>query len=186
MKRLVVVVGFACAALAVGWKPAHGQSYPIQQPKGHWQTPGPIQTAGAIQVPKGIQAISTHKAACKESLTVGADALFAFDKSTLSPDASKTLDALGPLVKKAAAHAIVINGYTDAIGSDTYNQTLSEARARTVRDWLAQHGDVPASTPIHGYGKSDPVAPNTNSDGSDNPKGRQLNRRVTVVIDTCH
>jgi outer membrane protein OmpA-like peptidoglycan-associated protein len=183
MKRLLCVLALAVGPLWAG--PAGAQSYQIQQPKGHWQTPGPIQTAGAIQVPRGIQAISTHKAACNESLIVGADALFAFDKATLSPDAAKTLDALVPLIRKAGKHPMTIDGYTDAIGSDPYNLTLSEARARTVRDWLAQRGDIPASTPIHGFGKASPVAPNANPDGSDNPKGRQRNRRVAVVIDTC-
>jgi outer membrane protein OmpA-like peptidoglycan-associated protein len=62
---------------------------------------------------------------------------------------------------------------------------LSEQRAATVRDWLAAHGYVPASTPIKGYGKADPVAPNTKPDGSDDPQGRQKNRRVEVVIQTC-
>jgi outer membrane protein OmpA-like peptidoglycan-associated protein len=117
---------------------------------------------------------------------VGADALFAFDESTLSPDADKTLAALGPLIRKNAPdHTVRVDGYTDAIGSDAYNMTLSLARAKTVRDWLAKDGDIGQSTAIEGHGKENPVAPNTHPDGSDDPAGRQKNRRVEVVILGC-
>ena len=170
----------AAAALA-GWQTPG----PFHTPSGPWLTPGAFHTPGQIQVPKGIKAITTHQASCAQKLSVAADALFAFDKATLSPDAAKTLSALGPLIKKAGNHPIQIDGYTDAIGSDAYNLQLSEQRAATVRDWLAAHGYVPATTPIKGYGKADPVAPNMKPDGSDDPQGRQKNRRVEVVIQTC-
>ncbi|HLK24527.1 MAG TPA: OmpA family protein, partial [Caulobacteraceae bacterium] len=78
-----------------------------------------------------------------------------------------------------------VEGHTDAIGSDAYNMTLSEARARTVRDWLSARGAIPAATPIKGYGKRDPIAPNTRPDGSDDPEGRQKNRRVDILFSTC-
>ncbi len=62
---------------------------------------------------------------------------------------------------------------------------LSEARAAAVRDWLAARHIVPAATPIKGYGKTMPIAPNTTSDGKDDPVGRQKNRRVEVVLEAC-
>jgi len=179
MKALLFLVVAAGLAVRVG--------------NGPWQTPGPFetphgtwQTPGQIQVPRGIQAVSSHSTACTQTITVAADALFEFDRYALSDQAQQTLSVFGPLIKKrAAGHSAVVNGYTDAIGSDAYNQTLSEERATTVRDWLGAHGDLSASTPIKGYGKLDPVAPNTNPDGSDNPQGRQKNRRVEVAIATC-
>jgi outer membrane protein OmpA-like peptidoglycan-associated protein len=61
---------------------------------------------------------------------------------------------------------------------------LSEARAATVREWLANRGMVPAAT-TKGFGKTKPVAPNTTSEGRDDPEGRQKNRRAEVVFDTC-
>src|SRR5579863_10748242 len=79
------------------------QQYQIQQPKGPWQTPGAIQQPkGPWQVPKGIQAIKTTTQPCGKKYTVNADALFAFDKYTLSPDAEKALGVLGPMLKKAS------------------------------------------------------------------------------------
>jgi outer membrane protein OmpA-like peptidoglycan-associated protein len=161
----------------------------IQQPKGQWQVPGEIQQPkGPWQVPGEIQKpgpIQTVKEQCLQRFRMGADTLFEFDKSTLTPPAETTLTELGPMVTKAGKHPVSVEGHTDAIGPADYNQRLSEQRARTVRDWLAARGYVPATTTIKGYGKDKPVAPNTRPDGSDNPDGRALNRRVEVVIDTC-
>jgi outer membrane protein OmpA-like peptidoglycan-associated protein len=165
----------------------------IQQPKGTWQKPGEIQqpkgkwqTPGEIQVPRGIQAIKSQNEKCQQRLSVVADALFEFDKATLNAQAEETLRALLPMLTKAGKHPISIEGHTDAIGAADYNQRLSEKRAQAVKDWLVAQQAVPASTAIKGFGKTRPVAPNANPDGSDNQAGRQKNRRVEVVIDTCH
>ena len=151
----------------------------IQQPKGTWQQPG------EIQVPKGIQAIRTEEERCAKRFLVGADALFEFDKATLTPDAEETLEALVPLLVNAGKHPVSVEGHTDAKGSDAYNQTLSEKRAVAVKAWLVTHGAVPAGATTKGWGKQRPVAPNTRPDGSDDPAGRQKNRRVEVVLDLC-
>ena len=171
-----------------GWQ----QPGAIEQPHGKWQLPGqiqqptgPWQTPGALQVPKGIQAIKQERSRCQSRIAVGADALFDFNQSNLRPDATQTLEALGPVIRNYGTHPLEIDGHTDAIGSLSYNQELSEARAQTVKDWLMAHGYVPASAPIKGYSKTHPIAPNTNADGSDNAVGRQKNRRVEIVIDTC-
>jgi outer membrane protein OmpA-like peptidoglycan-associated protein len=73
-----------------------------------------------------------------------------------------------------------VEGHTDATGAAGYNQTLSEQRARTVESWLESRGYVVANvTEVHGFGKTKPVASN------DTPEGRQKNRRVEIVINTC-
>lgn len=139
-----------------------------------------------LQVPKGIQAVKLVAVSrCERRLSVVADALFDFDKSNLRRDAETTLMAAAPGIRKLGSKPSRIEGHTDAIGGDAYNMTLSEARASTVRDWMAKHELVPASTPIKGYGKTVPAAPNTTADGKDDPAGRQKNRRVEVVFDTC-
>jgi outer membrane protein OmpA-like peptidoglycan-associated protein len=175
---IVVALGsvlIGSAAVAGTWQ-VPGE---IQVPKGPWQKPGDIQ------VPKGIEAIKFETAGCQRSLDVGADALFAFNQSNLSSDAEETLTALGPVVAKLGRHPTTIEGHTDSIGGADYNQQLSERRASAVKGWLVSHSYLPDSTPIKGYGKTHPVAPNTNPDGSDNPAGRQKNRRVEVVVDSC-
>ena len=76
-----------------------------------------------------------------------------------------------------------IEGHTDGKGDDNYNEKLSERRAASVRNWLAFHGVRTAMT-TRGWGKSKPVAPNTKPDGSDDPEGRQKNRRVEITVKT--
>jgi outer membrane protein OmpA-like peptidoglycan-associated protein len=164
----------------------------FQQPKGPWQQPkefqqpkGPWQQPGDIPVPRGIKAVRTTTTGCVRRLSVVGDALFDFDRSTLRPDAEETLAAAGPEIGKLGGKPTRIEGHTDSIGSDAYNLKLSEARARSARDWLANRGFIPATTPIRGLGESMPIAPNTSPDGRDNPEGRQRNRRVEVVFESC-
>jgi len=170
-------------------EPTPRPSGEIQQPKGQWQKPGEIQQPkgtwqqpGEFQKPGEIQSV---KEPCRLRLRVGSDALFDFDKASLTPAAEKSLSELPPLIARAGRHPITVEGHTDAIGNDRYNEALSERRATAVRDWLAGRGALPADTPVHGYGKRKPVAPNRKPNGSDDPEGRARNRRVEVVIDTC-
>jgi outer membrane protein OmpA-like peptidoglycan-associated protein len=163
-----------------------------QSSKGNWQTPGQIQTPsgpwqkpGDIQIPKGIEAVKSVSAQCMTTISVVADALFDFNKSILRPDAEETLAAAAPQITKIGKHKVIVEGYTDSIGSPSYNMTLSSARATTVRDWLVARAIIPPDSGVQGFGLTRPVAPNTTPDGKDNPLGRQKNRRVEIVVDTC-
>lgn len=185
---------FASLLLIAATAPALSESktYDVGQPKGTWQTPGPIQmpkdtwqAPGDIQVSKGIDAVRTTTTRCERRLGVVADALFDFDKSNLRPEAEETLAAAGPEIAKLGGKPARIEGHTDAIGSDAYNMKLSDARAASVREWLVTRGIVPPATATKGFGKTSPVAPNTTSDGRDDPEGRQKNRHVEVVFNTC-
>jgi outer membrane protein OmpA-like peptidoglycan-associated protein len=186
---------FALLAVLIAAAPAFGQTqeqmdkinkwFAKQTPMGEIATPGAIQTPGELQVPKGIQAIREQAATCETRLQVAAEALFDFDQATLRPDAEETLVVLVPKIKAAGAHPITIEGHTDAKGSDSYNQGLSERRAAAVKVWLVAHDAIPADAATKGYGETRPVAPNNTPDGGDDPVGRQANRRVEVVIDTC-
>ncbi|MBD2714259.1 OmpA family protein [Microvirga sp. STR05] len=111
------------------------------------------------------------------------DVLFDFDKADIKPGATPTLEKLAEVVKQYTKSRVVINGYTDAKGDDTYNRTLSQRRAQAIADWLTQHqAGTAGQLQVQGFGEANPVAPNTNPDGSDNPAGRQQNRRVEVII----
>ena len=145
-----------------------------------------FQKPGEIQVPRGIQAVKVVEAQpCERRLSLVADALFAFDQSTLTPEAEETLLVVVPEIEKSGQGAVSIEGHTDAKGSDEYNRTLSEQRAATVKQWLVARGAVSSAAQTVGYGESKPVAPNEKPDGSDDAEGRQRNRRVEIVIDTC-
>lgn len=111
------------------------------------------------------------------------DVLFDFDKSEIRPVAVPKLETLARLIKQAGSGTIQVNGHADAIGNDAYNTGLSERRATSIVQWLTNGGGIDASRfQSKGYGESQPVVPNTKPDGSDDPEGRQKNRRVEVVI----
>ena len=77
----------------------------------------------------------------------------------------------------------MIEGHTDAKGADAYNQTLSEQRAASVKQWLVTNAQISGATiTTRGLGKSKPVAHNTKPDGSDDPEGRAKNRRVQIIV----
>ena len=105
-----------------------------------------------------------------------ADVLFAFGKYDLRPAAREALAKLSGIVLGHPGLKLSVEGYTDSIGSDEVNQTLSERRAGAVRDYLVQQGVDPSSITATGFGKSNPVASN------DTNEGRQQNRRVEIII----
>lgn len=110
------------------------------------------------------------------------DVLFDFDKWTIRPDAEDSLARVGEVIK-AYGHPVTITGHTDAKGSEAYNLTLSKKRADAVRDWLKENSGIESErVETFGKGESEPAEPNTHPDGSDNPAGRQKNRRVEIRI----
>ena len=112
---------------------------------------------------------------------VGTDVLFAFDSAALSPDAQTVLSGLIARLRQERAGTATIVGYTDSIGTVTYNLGLSRRRAASVVAFLqARVGNPRLTYRSRGLGEADPVAPNTTPDGRDNPPGRQRNRRVEI------
>jgi outer membrane protein OmpA-like peptidoglycan-associated protein len=132
--------------------------------------------------PRQIEVIVSQ---CEERLRVGSDFLFDFDRAQVRPEADGALEEVATRVN-AAGKRVMVEGHTDAKGTDSYNQTLSERRASAVRLALIDRGVSDAQMIVHGFGKSRPIAPNAHEDGSDDPDGRQKNRRVEVVINTCN
>jgi outer membrane protein OmpA-like peptidoglycan-associated protein len=116
-------------------------------------------------------------------INLSADVLFDFDKWDLRPEAGPALEKVLAVLQGYPKAAVVIEGHTDGKGNDQYNQRLSERRAESVRTWLAQHGSGAAIT-TRGWGKARPVAPNTKPNGTDDPEGRQKNRRVEITVRT--
>lgn len=116
--------------------------------------------------------------------SLGADVLFDFDRYELRPEAGPILRRLVEQVRERVPRARwQVEGHTDAKGSDAYNDRLSQHRAESVRRWLTREGGVPAGDIVTvGFGERRPVAPNTHPDGRDNPEGRQLNRRVEILV----
>lgn len=114
-------------------------------------------------------------------INLSADVLFDFDKADLKPEADTELQKIADVIRQKGKGVILITGYTDSKGSDAYNQRLSWARAEAVKTWLIANG-LQKNYQTEGKGAANPVAPNTNADGSDNPEGRAQNRRVEIVV----
>lgn len=108
-------------------------------------------------------------------VTLG-DVLFAFDKAELSAQAAPRLDKLASFLKQFPDRKLLIEGFTDSVGSGNYNLDLSGRRAQSVRDALVQRGVDSGRISARGYGKAHPVADNAS------PEGRAMNRRVEIVI----
>ena len=104
------------------------------------------------------------------------DVLFAFNKYDLKPEARERLAKISGIVLAYPDLKLQIEGYTDSIGSDEYNQTLSDKRAEAVRDYLVSQGVGMNNVAAQGMGKADPVADNSTA------AGRQLNRRVEMIV----
>jgi len=118
-------------------------------------------------------------------IQLAADVLFDFDKATILPKAESTLQQAAQIIRDKAKGAVRIEGYTDAKGSDAYNQRLSDRRAAAVKDWFVNRGGLRNVTfATKGFGAQNPVAPNKKPDGSDDPQGRAKNRRVEIIMQT--
>jgi outer membrane protein OmpA-like peptidoglycan-associated protein len=149
---------------------------------------GAQNTKGAASDLKGeVLDLKAAGADIKETATeikisLQGEILFDFDKSNLRPAAESTLAQVAKLIGSYSKAQVLIEGYTDSKGSDSYNAKLSDRRAVSVKTWFAKHGVAANSMQTHGWGAAKPVAPNKHPDGSDDPDGRQKNRRVEITI----
>ncbi len=117
---------------------------------------------------------------CGTRITIDDSVLFDFNKDTLRPASKETMASLAKVFTDLKIKNATISGHTDAIGTDSYNQDLSERRANSVKQALLSL-NVTTTLEAVGYGETKPVAPNQ-LNGKDNPAGRQANRRVEIFI----
>jgi outer membrane protein OmpA-like peptidoglycan-associated protein len=141
-----------------------------------------IETQSAA-VETAIKDIGAKETEAEIQIELSGDVLFDFDKWDIRSDADATLKKVGDIINAYKSPQVIIAGHTDSKGSEAYNQRLSEKRAESVKKWLSENAGISADTmKTIGYGETRPMAPNANSDGSDNPEGRQKNRRVEIII----
>lgn len=105
-----------------------------------------------------------------------------FNKATLRPESELVLDSLVQILKDNPKLIVQMRSYTDSIGSFDYNMKLSQERAQSCVNYLISQGIPAGRMSAKGYGKLDPIAPNSLPDGKDNPAGRQKNRRTAFVV----
>lgn len=107
---------------------------------------------------------------------------FDYDKSNIRSDAAAVLDEAARLLKDNPDVKVRIVAHTDSIGSDEYNQRLSERRAQSVKGYLVSKGVAASRLTTEGRGEREPIADNTKN-GRDNPEGRAMNRRADLKVE---
>lgn len=130
-----------------------------------------------------VQDLQVKESDTEIRIELAADVLFDFDKATILPKAQEALKQAATIIREKGKGTVRVEGHTDGKGSDAYNQKLSERRAAAVKAWLITNegiGNVDFSTA--GFGAKQPEVPNKKPDGSDDPDGRQKNRRVEIVV----
>jgi outer membrane protein OmpA-like peptidoglycan-associated protein len=132
-------------------------------------------TVQSAQLQAEVDALKAKQTDRGIVLTLG-DVLFDTGRATLNPGAAAKMDRLASFLNEHPDRRVQIEGFTDSVGGDAYNQDLSERRAEAVKAALTMRGIDPSRIATEGYGKAYPVASNSDSGG------RQLNRRVEVVI----
>ncbi|HTS85116.1 MAG TPA: OmpA family protein [Usitatibacter sp.] len=124
----------------------------------------PAAPAAAAKAPSSV----------RQSIVIQADALFDFDKSVVRPDGKKSIDEALAKLQGVDLEMVIATGHTDSIGTEAYNQKLSERRAEAVKAYLVSKGIPAAKVTTIGKGKTQPVATNKTKEG------RQKNRRVDI------
>jgi len=145
------ILTFQCGA------PVQPQPAPVAQP-------APPPPPPAPEVPRKVE--------------LSGDANFAFDSAALTPRGTSTLDEFVEASKGTTFRRVNIDGYTDSVGTATYNRQLSQRRAQSVLQYLKVHGMHSQSFNAQGHGAADPVASNANAEG------RAQNRRVEIRVST--
>ncbi|MFZ3323454.1 MAG: OmpA family protein [Usitatibacter sp.] len=130
----------------------------------------PAAPAAAARAPSSV----------RQSIVIQADALFDFDKSVVRPDGKKSIDEALAKLHGVDLEMVIATGHTDSIGTEAYNQKLSERRAAAVKDYLVSKGIPSAKVTTIGKGKTQPVATNKTKEG------RQKNRRVDIEFKGVH
>jgi photosystem I P700 chlorophyll a apoprotein A2 len=145
---------------------------------------GGIAIAGkSVELQRALKDLNAEVTPQEIKVNLSADLLFDFNKSDIKPAAEPELTKVVTVLKSYPSARVTIEGHADGKGDEAYNQKLSERRAQTVAEWLTAHAGLSAANVrTRGWGKSKPVAPNTNADGSDNPAGRAKNRRVEITV----
>jgi OOP family OmpA-OmpF porin len=108
---------------------------------------------------------------------------FGFDEELLTPRTERQLGIVSLLLQTDGNKKLHISGHTDALGSENYNQSLSQERAVAVRDFLVESGVDQAQIVTEALGQSKPRRPNQTATGEDDPSGRRVNRRTEIYLD---
>lgn len=141
-----------------------------------------VRSTSEVRVAEILSDLQTAAAAEGTVITLPELVLFDFGEDQLKPEAEQTIAEMAEVIGFYAGAPVEVRGHTDAVGADDVNLALSERRAAAVVDALVGKGVDRARLEPQGLGETQPVAPNAQPDGSDDPAGRERNRRVEIVL----
>jgi len=145
--------------------------------------PGNDCVINPVSMTRGFHEVEVTTMVPGDIITIPANVLFDFDKSFVRPEGNDVLrNAIYSALVKYGVTQIDVIGHTDAKGTEEYNDALGMRRATAVGEALIALGFPRDGVTFGSGGELEPIAPNTHEDGSDNPEGRQLNRRVELVV----
>ncbi|MCW6509316.1 OmpA family protein [Lichenifustis flavocetrariae] len=131
-----------------------------------------------------IDTVAVRETPAEIHVELPADILFDFDKAVIREAAQPALASAAAILRAHTAGSVEIHGHADAKGSDAHNLPLSLKRAEAVRRWLTDREGLRVDhLKTAGFGSRRPAVPNFKPDGSDDPNGRQRNRRVEIIIE---
>ena len=130
----------------------------------------------ATESAKSSQPAAERQPAPSVTESVSQSVLFEFNRTGLTPEAKRSLSPVVSILNGGSNQKVTIQGYTDSVGSDAYNQVLSQKRSESVKGFLVQSGVSADQITARGFGEANPVASN------DTDEGRRLNRRVDVIV----
>ena len=137
-----------------------------------------------LDLEKARQEFQAQQSGRSLSMNLSGDVLFDYDKAALRPEAEQALKKVAVVLSQFPESKVTVEGYTDSKGTKSSNMQLSRERAQSVKDWLVKNGNVLAANILtKGFGEDYAIAPNKNQNGSDNPLGRALNRRVSIIVE---
>lgn len=141
-------------------------------------TPPPLPSAQPVMPRVPVASVrEVERAILETGLFRAVGVNFEFDRSRLLDGSEAFLDPVGEVLRRYPDLRVEIGGHTDSIGSEAYNERLSQARAETVRQYLIERFEIaPERLVARGYGESRPIVTNAN------PTGRTLNRRVEFTV----
>jgi len=135
------------------------------------------------QLKTNLQDLGARETDTGYQIELSGDVLFDFNKWDIREDAEETLQKVAEIILGFKSSRVEITGHTDSKGSEEYNLMLSKKRADSVKNWMVKKAKIPPEIiETKGCGETKPAVENTLPDGSDNPEGRQKNRRVEFYI----
>jgi len=146
------------------------------EPKAAEMAPRAAPPAPAVVAPVPVPAAAPSPRPTSEKVSFASDTFFDFDKTVVKPEGKAKLDSLIGQIKGVALEVVIAVGHTDSVGSDKYNDRLSQRRADSVKAYLVSKGIEPNRIYTEGKGEKQPIASNKTQEG------RAKNRRVEIEV----